>query len=225
MDKRRDIVTLMQKLGYTFNDTKLLDTALTHRSFHAVNNERLEFLGDSILSFIITKSLYLKYPNLSEGKLTRLRSSLVKKETLYQVASELNIGNFLLLGIGEKRSGGFERKSTLADALEAIIGAIFLDSDIVNCSAVVEKWFYNRLEVVVEQSDDKDPKTMLQEKLQAMQKPLPSYVLESITGSAHEQIFNIICQAVDFETKGVGKSRREAEQSAAKSALKLLDKK
>ena len=222
IDKRRDINLLMEKIGYSFEDLSLLETALTHRSYHSKNNERLEFLGDAVLCIVITKALYNTYPDLQEGRLTRLRAHLVKGETLFEVAKEFNLGDYILLGQGEKLSGGFERKSILADALEAVIGAIYLDSGIESCETVLNVWFKDRINNVIKSSADKDPKTMLQEFLQAKALDLPVYEIESITGSSLEQEFNVTCTVGNIITKGTGRSRRFAEQEAAKLALVSL---
>lgn len=216
---------LYQNLGYAFKNPMLLETALRHRSVAANNNERLEFLGDSILNFIIAEALFLREPSMREGKLSRIRSSLVREETLAELAHELSLGDFLVLGPGELKSGGFRRGSILADALEAVIGAIYLDSDFNTCQQLVLRWFKTRLEKIVEANEDhKDPKTELQEYLQCRRLPLPSYAVGSITGEAHRQEFHIICKVtkLNLMSQGIGASRRKAEQDAAKQLLALI---
>lgn len=188
-----------------------------------LNNERLEFLGDAVLSFVIGASLFHKFPKASEGQLTRLRSNLVKGETLAEIASQLELGQYLRLGTGELRSGGWRRNSTLADALEAIVGAIYLDSDLETCQSVVLAWFAARIDSLSIAGLEKDPKTRLQEYLQACQQPLPEYQIISTLGPAHKQKFEVLCQVTGLEhIIGSGDSRRKAEQEAAAKALKLL---
>jgi ribonuclease-3 len=214
---------LMQKLQYQFKDISLLKAALTHRSVRGENNERLEFLGDSLLNFIIGEQLYRTFPQAKEGDLSRLRASLVKGETLAEIAQEFELGDFLRLGPGELKSGGFARKSILADAFEAIIGAIYLDSNFESCRERVLDWFAERVKAI-HLSLQKDPKTRLQEYLQAQHLPLPRYEILTIEGEAHAQIFHIECKVsgLSFVTSSVGPSRRKAEQYAAEKFLDLL---
>ena len=219
-----DSSRLQRGLGYTFNDPKLLTLALSHRSVGGHNNERLEFLGDSILNHIIAESLFQRFPAAREGELSRMRASLVKGETLADVARELDFGEFLLLGPGERKSGGHRRGSILADALEAVIGAMLLDSDVQQCRQCVLAWFAPRLEQLSGGSVDKDPKTRLQEYLQGRQCPLPEYELLDVHGEAHDQQFRVACrlQKPTLVAEGAGSSRRKAEQVAARNALQGL---
>jgi ribonuclease-3 len=219
-----DFDKLTRFLGYEFKDGQLLKTALTHRSLGKNNNERLEFLGDSILGWIIAEALYQQFPFAKEGQLSRLRARLIKGQTLAKIAAEFNLGDYLRLGQGELKSGGFRRVSTLADALEAIIGAIYLDSDIDTCRRVVLSWFNNRLEGLSLASNLKDPKTLLQEYLQAHKYALPDYQVISTTGKEHEQVFKVVCRVdpLSKEVMGKGSSRRFAEQDAAHKILITL---
>jgi ribonuclease-3 len=215
---------LQRKLNYAFKDETLLDLALTHRSFKSTNNERLEYLGDAILSFVIAEALYFKFPKAKEGQLSRLRSLLVKGVTLAELGKDFQLGDYLNLGGGELKSGGFRRESIIADALEAIIGAIYLDSDQVICKDVVLGWYEERLSNLSIEHTEKDPKTRLQEYLQSLKKDLPNYEVSEIMGEAHNQTFFVTCQIESFQisTKHKGSSRRIAEQKAAKEALKIL---
>lgn len=216
-----DYDTLYKKIGYRFCDTKLLDLALTHRSAGGKNNERLEFLGDAVLNFIIAGELYHHFPEAKEGELSRLRAILVKKETLASLASEIGIGSYLRLGSGEMRSGGFRRESILANAIEALVGAIYLDSGFTACQTCVNQWYAPQLMSNTLMVAQKDPKTQLQEILQARQFPLPEYQILSTIGEAHAQTFEVGCltKILDKPTVGVGASRRKAEQEAARLAL------
>lgn len=219
----RPIDALMRQLKYEFKDVELLQAALTHRSLRGQNNERLEFLGDSLLNFIIAEELYRQFRTAKEGDLSRLRANLVKGETLAEIAQEFKLGDFLRLGPGELKSGGFSRKSILADAIEAIIGAIYLDSSFENCRTIVLQWFDRRFKEITP-SIEKDPKTRLQEYLQAKHLPLPQYVILSIDGEAHAQLFHVECRVpgLAFVTNSVGSTRRKAEQLAAEKYLQLL---
>lgn len=216
---------LIEKLQYRFNNVNLLRAALTHRSVHGENNERLEFLGDSLLNCIIAAALFQRYPTAKEGELSRLRANLVKGETLAIVAQEFELNKYIRLGTGELRSGGAQRESILADALEAIIGAIYLDSDFSACEKQVLSWFSDRLSLDSISNNLKDPKTLLQEYLQAQKLPLPLYTIVSIEGEAHAQIFHIECRVPDlnFAATGKGRSRRKAEQEAARKLLVLIN--
>lgn len=216
--------TLCEKLGYTFANSNLLEDALSHRSFHGKNNERLEFLGDSTLNFVIASALFKKYPDAREGELSRLRASLVKGETLAQLAQEFSLGDYLRLGPGELKSGGLNL-SILADAMEAVIGAIYMDAGIKVCEERILAWYANRFEEWQELPELKDPKTLLQEYLQAHKLPLPQYIIAKTEGAAHKQVFHIECvvAGLPYHTVGVGSNRRRAEQEAAQKFLELLN--
>jgi ribonuclease III len=215
---------LAECLGYRFINPDLLHQALTHRSFGATHNERLEFLGDSILNLVIAEALYEKFPAAKEGDLSRLRASLVKGDTLAEVARDFSLGTYLRLGDGELRSGGQERSSILADAVEAIIGAIFLDAGFVQARQIVRDWFKNRMSHMSLAIDEKDPKTLLQELLQGRKKPLPIYEVVGVEGESHVQIFTVSCAVADLAsiTTGVASNRRAAEKEAAEKMLALL---
>jgi len=215
---------LERRIEYAFENKTLLDLALTHRSFKGANNERLEYLGDAILSFVVAEHLYQRFPNAKEGQMSRLRALLVKGVTLAEIGKEFQLGDHLHLGAGELKSGGFRRDSILADTVESIIGAIYLDSDHDKCRDVVLKWYEERLESLTLDDTEKDPKTRLQEFLQSRKKPLPLYSVTNVTGEAHDQTFSVNCSINDQDvvTDGVGSSRRHAEQQAAERALKLL---
>ena len=217
---------LQNALAYQFKRLALLEQALSHRSVGAHNNERLEFLGDALLSAVIAQLLYQKYPQAKEGQLTRLRASLVKGVTLAEIARELNVGEVLLLGDGELKSGGRRRDSILADALEAIIGAVFLDSDMSQCHHFIEQLFAQRMGALSLKDTGKDAKTKLQERLQSRGMALPYYELLSVSGHAHQQTFHIKGHvAVLSETvEAKGHSRRKAEQMVAEQLLLLLKK-
>ena len=224
----KQIERISQIFDYHFKDESLLALALTHRSMGSSNNERLEFLGDSILGMVISSELYSRFPKEKEGVLTRLRSSLVKGETLSEIAIELNLGEFIKLGSGELKSGGYRRASTLADAVEAIIGAIYLDSCIDSGIKQVEKIiltiFNSRLNNCEPGGVLKDPKTRLQEYLQSKNLQLPTYSVVSISGKEHLQTFKVSCSIAGFSNHVVatGASRRKAEQAAAEKALDTL---
>ncbi len=215
---------LYKAISYTFKDQALITQALTHRSYGTPHNERLEFLGDAVLSLITAQLLYKKFPNAPEGILTRLRVLLVKGETLTEIALEFGLSDFLLLGEGELKSGGLRRASILADTLEAILGALYLESGFELANASVEQWFASRLINLSLKELTKDSKTQLQEYLQAKQVPLPVYEVISIEGQSHDQIFHIHCIVTLLQEPilGIGRSRRLAEQEAANAALKLL---
>lgn len=216
---------LCDKLEYRFTQPALLQRALSHRSVGSDNNERLEFLGDSILSYVISVELFQRFPAVDEGRLSRLRASLVKGDTLAVVARELSLGDYLQLGPGELKSGGFRRSSILADAFEALLGAIYLDSDIATVQRVTLQLFHERLLAINPETALKDPKTRLQEYLQSRQLPLPSYEVTQITGKAHAQTFTVRCRidALDTVITADATSRRKAEQTAAKLILEKLD--
>ncbi|MDC9589719.1 ribonuclease III [Xenorhabdus sp. XENO-10] len=216
---------LQHKLGYTFKQYDLLLQALTHRSASSKHNERLEFLGDSILSFVIANALYHRFPRVDEGDMSRMRATLVRGNTLAELAREFELGEFLRLGPGELKSGGHRRESILADSIEALIGAIFLDSDIQTIEKIILNWYETRLNEISPGDKQKDPKTRLQEYLQGRHLPLPTYLVVQVRGEAHDQEFTIHCQVSGFEqpVRGVGSSRRKAEQAAAEQALKQLE--
>jgi ribonuclease-3 len=212
----------MQQLGHKFHDITLLEAALSHRSTGNRNYERLEFLGDGVLNFAMAAELFHRYPEATEGELTRLRATFVKGETLAALASELNFGQYLRLGAGELRSGGVRRKSILTDAFEAVIGAIYLDAGLPICQHLIAQWFAPRLTEVA--TIPKDAKTHLQESLQAKKLPLPEYKILNIEGEVHAQIFYVECRvaALSLQTTGVGNTRRLAEQQAAQKMLTLM---
>ncbi len=218
-------LTVAGRLGHQFADQQLLRTALTHRSFGTPNNERLEFLGDGILDCVIAAALYQRFADLPEGDLSRLRANLVRQDALHQLALHLNIGEALHLGEGELKSGGAQRPSILADALEALFGAIYLDAGFEAAAAVVLKLYAPLLDALQPGKVRKDAKTGLQEWLQGRKKPLPRYVLIEASGAAHEQSFAVACELADppLRTLGHGSSRRIAEQNAAEQAMKALN--
>lgn len=216
---------LLRTLGYQFENQNLLIQALTHRSAAQKHNERLEFLGDSILSIVISDALYHQFPKSKEGDLSRMRASLVCGDTLAIIAQEFSLGDYLKLGPGELKSG-FRRESILADAVEAIIGAIYLDSDLETCRALVLTWYEQRLKTIKPGVSHKDPKTLLQEHLQGLKRPLPEYKVIDIKGEAHDQTFTVECTIDNMHKPqiGVGGSRRKAEQEAAAQMLEQLTK-
>ncbi|MCK7544438.1 ribonuclease III [Marinobacter bryozoorum] len=224
MINQPDLDRLQRRIGYQFNDPELLLLAMTHRSFGNQNNERLEFLGDSLVNMIIAEHLYHHFERAREGQLSRLRARMVKGVTLAEIGREFELGQYLRLGSGEMKSGGFRRDSILADAVESIIGAIYLDSSFDTCRERVLSWFDKRLERLDIQDTQKDPKTRLQEYLQSRQFPLPRYDVISVDGEAHAQTFHVSCAmpSLDRKTTGVGSSRRIAEQQAARAALRQL---
>lgn len=218
-----DLARLSKQIGYSFKQASLLRQALTHRSHGSPHNERLEFLGDSVLSLAISSKLIHDFPKLSEGDLSRFRAHLVKEPTLADIAKELQLGDYLFLGEGELKSGGFRRPSLLADGLEAIIGAIYLDSNFDETSRVIEALFAPVIAKVDPKKLSKDPKTQLQEYLQSRKLPLPQYKIIATEGEAHEQHFKLECLIPELEirARGEGASRRKAEQEAAKLAYTL----
>ncbi len=215
-------------LDYAFSDESLLELALTHRSTGSRNNERLEFLGDAVLGMVISHELFKRFPNEKEGVLTRLRSSLVKGETLSEIALELELCDFIKLGSGELKSGGYRRASTLADVVEAIIGAIYLDSQqqhgIEQVKAFILRIFQQRIAKCEPGGILKDPKTRLQEYLQSKGQALPSYEVVSVSGKEHQQTFKVSCAIPGVKDKllATGSSRRKAEQAAAEKALSVF---
>jgi ribonuclease-3 len=211
--------------GYQFSSKELLEQALTHRSHsRKVNNERLEFLGDSVLNLIISNFIYRRFEDASEGRLSRIRASLVKQDTLAGVAREIDLGDHIRLGGGELKSGGFRRASILSDVLEALIAAIYLDSDYLQAEKVVLRLFDDLLQAVDIDSSMKDAKTILQEYLQGRQKPLPHYQVVQTSGKSHDQVFTVSCEVGDLGLHGEGRgsSRKKAEQQAAHNILQML---
>ncbi|MSQ81272.1 MAG: ribonuclease III [Candidatus Methylopumilus sp.] len=223
MDKERQ-ASLSRIIYYTFNDPSLMIMALTHRSFNAQHNERLEFLGDSVLSFLIADQLYFRFPRIDEGDLSRLRAQLVKESSLSGIATFIGLGDFIRLGEGELKSAGWRRPSILADTFEAMIGAIYLDGGIEATKAFVLRFFEKQLDEIDPKLIQKDPKTLLQELLQSQKSDLPSYTVVSIDGEAHSQTFTIECviKKSNIKTQGVGNSRRIAEQEAASKAYQQM---
>jgi len=219
---------LQKVLGYTFADSSLLTLSLTHRSVDgARNNERLEFLGDSVLSTIIGEYVFEKFPDAREGALSRMRSSLVNGSSLAAVAREFGLSDYLILGPGELKSGGRRRESTLEDAIEAVIGAIYQDSGYSECRRVVLSWFGSRLDKLAADDNVKDNKSRLQEFLQSKKTPLPRYEIVSIDGKSHDQSFTVACciESEDESYTGKAQSRRQAEQIAAGKAFAYLSSK
>lgn len=220
---KKDYKQLGKKLGYQFNDESLLKQALTHRSAKGAHNERLEFIGDSLLGMFVAEALYFNFPKANEGELTRMRSQIVRGQTLTVIAKEFELSNWLVLGPGEMKSGGFRRDSILEDAVEAIIGAVYLDSDINQCKDFVLGLVKEHLANVDPSTALKDPKTQLQEWLQSRQRPLPVYEVVETTGQAHNQMFTVECQLDSGESVlAQGTSRRKAEQAAARKALEVV---
>lgn len=215
---------LEQALAYRFARPELLRQALTHRSHSSPHNERLEFLGDSVLNCTVATLLFQQFPHLKEGELSRLRANLVRQEALAEIAADLRIGDALRLGEGELKSGGFRRPSILADALEAIFGAIYLDAGFDAAKTVIERLYRARIEAIDPRSSGKDAKTALQEWLQGRRLPLPHYELAETHGEAHAQEFVVHCSipAIDLQATGRGGSRRAAEQAAAQAAMTRL---
>ena len=220
----QSLARLTKQLGYSFNNPSLLLQALTHRSAKGSHNERLEFLGDSILGFVIAEDLFERFPKENEGDLTRMRSSLVKGVTLAQIGKDFDLGQYLILGPGELKSGGHRRESILEDAIEAIIGAIYLDSDLDTCKRLILEWFALRLSTMKPGSVHKDPKTRLQEYLQGRKIELPQYDVIHTSGQAHNQEFTVRCitRVIDKEVICKGTTRRKAEQAAAQQVLEFL---
>ncbi len=215
--------SLCKKLGYSFNNLELLQIALSHRSIGKNNNERLEFLGDSVIGYVMAEELYARFSDENEGNLSRYRSLLVKGDTLASIARQMSVGQYLRLGGGELKSGGFRRASILADAMEAIIGAITLDSDIEQARECILIWYKERLDNI-KTLDLKDPKTRLQEQLQANKFDLPKYKVISVNGKEHAQIFQVDCyiKELDLTITSEGSSRRAAEQKSAELMLERL---
>ena len=223
MDKERQ-ASLSRIMHYTFHDPSLMIMALTHRSFSAQHNERLEFLGDSVLSFLVANELYKRFPRIDEGDLSRLRAQLVKESSLSTIAISMGLGDFIRLGEGELKSAGWRRPSILADTFEAMIGALYLDGGIESTHQFVLRFFEAQLNEIDPKLIQKDPKTLLQELLQSKKSDLPIYTVISIEGEAHSQTFTIEChiKKSNIKTQGVGHSRRIAEQEAASKAYPLM---
>lgn len=218
-----DFEGFSRKIGYRFNDQDLLRRALTHRSYGAANNERLEFLGDSVVNCAVAHELYSKFPKLDEGELSRLRANLVSQPSLFAIAQNFGFGDQLLLGEGELKSGGSRRPSILADAVEAVIGAVFLDGGFGRAQGVVRTLFAAVLDNIDPGTTGKDPKTLLQEYLQGRRIALPQYAVIAVRGEAHEQLFQVECVIPDLNIRslGEGANRRSAEQTAARRAYEL----
>ena len=219
-----DLMLLQNRLGHTFKEAALLQQALTHRSHSIVHNERLEFLGDSILNCVVASLLFDRYSKIDEGDLSRLRANLVKQQSLYEIAQRLDLSQFLRLGEGELKSGGFRRPSILADTLEALFGAIFLDAGFDAARDVIRALYIPILDTVDPKTLGKDAKTLLQEYLQGKKIALPQYNVVATHGAAHNQEFEIECLVpkLDIQVFGTGGSRRAGEQAAAKLALEAV---
>jgi ribonuclease-3 len=216
---------MRDQLGYEPNDPRLFVAALTHRSAPGANNERLEFLGDAVLNLVVARHLYFAFPDGSEGDLSRLRARVVSSEPLAAVAAEIGLGDVLQLGSGELKTGGFRRESILADALEAVCGALFLDGGLEAARQVIERLFAPRIAALPAPETLKDAKTRLQEYLQSRGFALPRYSVERTEGEAHEQIFHVVCEVPELAltAQGSGSSRRRAEQEAAERILKEIE--
>ncbi|MEN8214535.1 MAG: ribonuclease III [Pseudomonadota bacterium] len=217
---------LARELNLEFRQISLFEQALTHRSAGSINNERLEFVGDAILGVVIAKRLYQRFPQAREGQLSRLRSLLVKRQTLAEIGTEIQLNHYLVMGAGELRSGGQSRDSTLADAVEAILGATYLELGNDSAERLIDQLFLSRLQELTLEQCEKDPKTRLQEYLQSRNLPLPEYEVLSISGKQHQQRFTVACRvkALRQEARGSDMSRRMAEQDAARQLLQELDK-
>ncbi|OGT53251.1 MAG: ribonuclease III [Gammaproteobacteria bacterium RIFCSPHIGHO2_12_FULL_42_13] len=217
---------LSKKLNYQFQQPKLLKTALTHRSKGGDHNERLEFLGDAVVNFVIAEALYHQFPEATEGELSRWRASLVNRDTLGDLAKQFDLGHYLFLGVGEQKSGGSERHSILSCTMEAVIGAVYLDGGFTTVQECIVEWYGPLLYSLSSAASHKDPKTLLQEYLQSHRMSLPTYKIAETEGEAHQQIFTVACHVNEMETIAIGKgtSRRRAEQDSAQHMLELLKK-
>ena len=217
--------SLQKRIGYQFSSVALLNQALTHRSFASTNNERLEFLGDGALNFIIAHQLYMRFQKLPEGDLSRLRAQLVKESSLYEIAQTLQLGEFLKLGEGELKSAGWRRPSILADTLEAIVGAVYIEGGHEAAETLVLKLYEEKLATIDPKLIEKDAKSLLQELLQSKKIELPDYQVVNIDGEAHAQTFQVSCNVakLKIQTVGEGTSRRVAEQHAAQLALEKIN--
>jgi ribonuclease III len=222
---RRTVEWVEQALGYRCRDFELLIAALTHRSAGGTNNERLEFLGDGVLNCLIADHLYRRYPEAQEGELSRLRARLVRRESLADIAARIGVGEQLILGAGELRSGGFRRSSILADALEALFGAIYLDGGFDAARSAIEQVMASQLAELAAVAELKDPKTRLQEYLQGRGLQLPVYGIDRVMGESHKQMFIVSCEvvALGLRGSGIGPSRRAAEQHAAEQVLAAIE--
>lgn len=219
---QKSLTPLMARLGHQFQQPTLLEQALTHRSCKGQHNERLEYLGDAVLSLVIAETLYANFPKAREGDLTRMRAALVKGVTLAEIAQELRLSEYLRLGPGELKSGGFRRESIQADVVEAILGAIYLDAGMQACKERILLWFGSRLETITP-GQQKDSKTLLQEHLQGLRLALPVYDVIATTGEAHQQTFTVRCTIAGMAPfTATGSSRRKAEQDAAHMALEKI---
>lgn len=218
------LFALSKKLGHQFSKPELLRAAVTHRSRGGIHNERLEFLGDSVLNFTVASELYHRFPKAREGDLTRMRAHLVRGETLAEIARDLSLGDYLNLGMGEQRSGGHQRSSILADALEAIIGALYLEGGLLLCRSRILEWYADRLNNLTTGISEKDAKTRLQEYLQSKHLPLPEYHIVEVIGDPHDPTFKIQCDVsiLNKPIFGMANNRRKAEQQAAELALELI---
>ncbi|MFT6791946.1 MAG: ribonuclease-3 [Cellvibrionaceae bacterium] len=216
---------LQTRLNYEFQDPSLLEMALTHCSFSTKNNERLEFLGDALLSATVAQALFEQFPEEKEGVLSRLRSHLVRGDTLADIGREFALSDYLIMGEGELKSGGFRRDSILADTVEAMIGAIFLDSGMKACQNFIKETFAPRLQNLTVDKNLKDPKTRLQEILQARQLPLPVYDIVDTQGESHDQLFTVCCETalLSKSPRATASSRRQAEKLAAEHVLKQIE--
>lgn len=221
----QDRAHLETSLGYSFKNPALLNQALTHRSAGKIHNERFEFLGDAILDLVIAERLFVKYPQATEGELSRMRANLVNGEVLADIATELGLGQHLQLGTGERKSGGKRRVSILADAVEAIIAAIYLDGGLSDAGTIIDRLFAGRIASKQVSQTRKDSKTRLQELMQAQGLPLPTYDIREVTGEAHNQTFTVECRVDLLEQPqlGTGKSKRIAEQEAANQVLAIIE--
>lgn len=215
---------LQRTLDYTFRDAGLFEQALTHRSASGESNERLEFLGDAVLDTVVSEIVFRAFPNAPEGDLSRLRSSLVKDTALARLAVEIGLGDWLILGSGERKTGGHRRASILADAIEALFGAVYLDAGFEASRQLIEKAFGDKFYNLPDPGELRDPKTRLQEWLQARQLNLPNYSLVDVSGQAHAQTFEVQCSidGIERTTRGSGSSRRQAEQKSARAMLETL---
>lgn len=215
------LIKLQKKIGYIFNNTKILKQTLTHRSANKKHNERMEFLGDAILNYVISNILYKNFPQIEEGNMSRIRSTLVNGYTLTKIAKKFTLGRYLNLGPGEIKNKGFQKESILANSIEALIGGIFLDSNITTIEKIIFKWYKKKIENIYPNKTFKDPKTRLQEYLQKMNLPLPLYSLIKVEGKTHTQKFTIQCKINKKINSILGKglSKKKAEQDAAKKML------
>lgn len=224
MATARELTALQRDIGYEFKDTGLLSQALTHRSAARVHNQRLEFLGDAVLGLLVADALYEKFPDAPEGQLSQRRSKIVNRDALASFARTINLGDLLILGAGERKSGGRQRDSILSDAVEALLGGVYLDGGLTASRMIVERMMSTSLDNDVEQA--KDAKTRLQEWMQSAGEPLPDYRVKSVAGQEHDQIFRVECHVSPLSetTHGEGRSRKLAEQDAAAQALRLLER-